>query len=308
MTLFRPGRARSTGAVIVQAVLTAAVGLAAIRAAGAPMTALAIQSAALLVGAGVAVGLALSPWRPGPKGAAILTGLSLALLFATLGDGGGGGVHRWITVGPLVLQPASFLLPVVVWAAAVARSNWWNGALTGAFALILAVQPDAASATALLLALSALALVRGRLAAPDVTALLMALAATLWAWTRVDPLPAVAHVERVVPAAFAENPAIGVAAGLMLILLPLPFGLRAVAAGSQAPGSQGRTEVLAVAAALSGLWIGLVAGNLFGNYPAPVVGYGASLVVGWLASLGLVLQRPRPAGAAPRWSLSPRVR
>jgi hypothetical protein len=303
MTLFRPGRARSTGAVIVQAVLTAVVGLAAIRAAGAPMSALAIQSAALLVGAGIAVGLAFNPWRPGPKGAATLTGLALALLFATLGDGGSAGVHRWITVGPVVLQPASFLLPVVVWAAAVARTNWWNGALTGAFALILAVQPDAAGATALLLALSGLAVVRGRLAAPDVTALLMALAATVWAWTRVDPLPAVAHVERVVPAAFAANPAVGVAAGLMLILLPLPFGLRAVAARPE-----GRGEDLAVAVALSGLWIGLVAGNLFGNYPAPVVGYGASLVVGWLASLGLGLQRPRPAGAAPCWTLSPRVR
>lgn len=288
-------RARSTIAVVGHAVLTAIVGLIAIRLAGGPTSALIVQAGALVVGALIAVGLAFNPWRPGPKGAAVLIGVCLALLFATLGDAGP-GVHRWIAVGPVVLQPASIVLPFVVWALAVARTNWWAGALTGAFALVLAIQPDAASATALLLALIALAVVRGRVAAPDVTALLMALAATVWSWTRVDPLPAVAHVERVVPEAFAANPFVGIAAGLMLILLPAPFVFRAFGSGERA-----------VAAGLAGLWIGLVAGNLFGNYPAPVVGYGASLVVGWLASLGLVLSRARSA-PAPNWTIVSRDR
>lgn len=288
-------RARSVGAVIAQAVITATVGLVAIRLAGGPTPALIVQAGALAAGALIAVGLAFNPWRPGPKGAAVLIGVCLALLFATLGDAGS-GVHRWIAVGPVMLQPASIVLPFVVWALAVARTNWWAGALAGAFALGLAIQPDAASATALLLALIALAAVRGRVAAPDITALLMALAATVWSWTRVDPLPAVAHVERVVPEAFAANPVVGTAAGLMLILLPLPFALRAIAGGQNA-----------LSAGLAGLWIGLVAGNLFGNYPAPVVGYGASLVVGWLVSLGLVLSRARPA-PAPNWTIVSRVR
>lgn len=292
-------RARSVAAVVAQGVVTALVGLIAIRLAGAPASALIVQAGALLVGALIAVGLAFNPWRPGPKGAAAVVGVGLALLFATLGDAGP-GVHRWIAVGPVVLQPASIVLPFVIWALAVARTNWWAGALTGAFALVLAIQPDAASATALLTALLALAAVRGRVAAPDVTALLMALAATVWSWTRVDPLPAVAHVERVVPAAFAANSVVGLAAGLMLILLPAPFALRA------SGGTEGGAE-RALAAGLSGLWIGLVAGNLFGNYPAPIVGYGASLVVGWLASLGLVLSRARPA-SAPRWTIVPRAR
>ncbi|QTC91382.1 putative peptidoglycan glycosyltransferase FtsW/RodA [Brevundimonas goettingensis] len=288
-------RVRSTGAVIGQAVVTAVVGLIAIRLAGGPNMALIVQAGALIVGALIALGLAINPWRPAPKWAAVLIGVCLALLFATLGDAGP-GVHRWIAAGPIVLQPASILLPFVVWALAVARANWWAGALAGAFALVLAIQPDAASATALLLALIGLAAVRGRVAAPDVTALLMALAATVWSWTRVDPLPAVAHVERVVPEAFAANPVVGIAAGLMLILLPLPFVVRALTGGERA-----------LAAGLAGLWIGLVAGNLFGNYPAPVVGYGASLVVGWLASLGLVLARARPV-PAPQWTIHPRER
>ena len=296
-------RAQSTGIVIAQAIATAAVGLGAIKLAGAPTSALVVQSTALLLGALIAVGLAFNRWRPGPKGAAVLIGVALAMLFATLGDAGSESVHRWIAVGPVVLQPASIVLPFVVWAVAVARTNWWGGALTGAFALVLGIQPDAASATALLLALSALAFVKRRVTAPDATALLMALAATVWAWTRVDPLPAVAYVERVVPVALAANATVGIAAGLMLILLPLPFLLKAITARSQ-----GRTENFAVAIALSGVWIGLIIGNLFGNYPAPVVGYGASLVIGWLASLGLCLQRSRPAQTPPSWAISPRVR
>lgn len=296
-------RAQSTGVVIAQVVVTAVVGLLAIKLAGAPMSALAVQSAALLLGGLIAVGLAFNPWRPGPKGAATLIGVTLALLFATLGETGSEGVHRWIAVGPVILQPASIVLPFVVWAVAVARTNWWGGTLTGAFALVLGIQPDAASATALLLALSALAFVQGRVTAQDVTALLMALAATVWAWTRADPLPAVAYVERVVPTAFAANPVLGVVAAVGLILLPAPFLLRAIAAKAQ-----GRTEDFAIALALSGVWIGLVLANLVGNYPAPVVGYGASLVIGWLASLGLCLQRPRPAPTPPNWTISPRVR
>lgn len=296
-------RAQSTGAISVQVVATAVVGLLAIKLSGSPTAALIVQSAALVLGGLIAIGLAFNLWRPGPKGAATLIGVTLALLFATLGETSTEGVHRWIAVGPVMLQPASIALPFVVWAVAVARTNWWGGALTGAVALVLGIQPDAASATALLLALSALAFVRGRVTAQDVTALLMALAATVWAWTRADPLPAVAYVERVVPTAFAANPVLGIVAGLGLVLLPLPFLLRAIAARAQ-----GRAEDFAVALALSGVWIGLILGNLLGNYPAPVVGYGASLIIGWLASLGLCLQRPRLAQTPPSWTISPRVR
>jgi hypothetical protein len=284
---------RSVLPVVGQAVVTAGIGLIAIRTAGGPTSALMVQTGALVIGGLIAAGLALNPWRPGPKGAAVVIGLCLALVFATLGDGGP-GVHRWIALGPVMVQPASIVLPFVVWALATARANWWAGALAGAFALVLAVQPDAASATGLLLALLARGGMKRRLAAQDVTALLMAAMAAVWTWTRVDTLPAVAHVERVVPEAFAAHPLIGVAAGAALILSPLPFVLKAW---------KGTDRVLA--AGLAGLWIGLVAGNLCGNYPAPVVGYGASLAIGWLASLGLCLSRPRPA-PAPKWTISPR--
>ena len=38
---------------------------------------------------------------------------------------------------------------------------------------------------------------------------------------------------------------------------------------------------------LAAFYVGLVGAALVGNYPLPVVGLGASLVVGWLMALGL---------------------
>lgn len=75
---------------------------------------------------------------------------------------------------------------------------------------------------------------------------------------------------------------------IALLLVPAPFILRALASGSE-------MGMRTLTFALSGLWLVLVLANFTGRFPAPVVGYGASFVAGWLVSLGLVAGR----GAAP---------
>ena len=75
---------------------------------------------------------------------------------------------------------------------------------------------------------------------------------------------------------------LGVLAGVLMIALPAPFLLVARA----------RPERRAEALALAALWAGWIAGNLFGNYPAPVLGYGAAPILAWGLSLGLVLGGP----------------
>src|SRR5690606_14518847 len=97
-----------------------------------------------------------------------------------------------------------------------------------------------------------------------------------------DPLPAVAHVELVVAAAWKAVPAVGMAAGVLLLALPLSV-LWA-----------GRTRRSPLVIGLVGLWGGQVLANLVGNYPAPVIGYSAALALGWLASLGLAAGAPGP--------------
>ena len=70
------------------------------------------------------------------------------------------------------------------------------------------------------------------------------------------------------------------AAGAALAMLPLPFLLAA-----RVPGLRGG------GLAVAGFWLGLAAAGAIGNYPAPVLGYGASPVIGWVLALGCMRRR-----------------
>ena len=99
-----------------------------------------------------------------------------------------------------------------------------------------------------------------------------------WTWTRPDALPSVAYVEQVVPNAWADGGATGVAAAVATLSM-----LGALASAAKMTGAW----------ALAALYIGLTGAALIGNYPLPVVGSGASLVLGWLIAIGLALSRDR---------------
>jgi hypothetical protein len=99
------------------------------------------------------------------------------------------------------------------------------------------------------------------------------------AWVEPDTLPAVPYVEGLLPVTFAASPVLGALAGLLMFSLPAPLLL--VGAG--------RPERRAEALGLAALWAGWLVSNLLGNYPAPVMGYGAAPILAWGLSLGLVL-------------------
>lgn len=263
-------------AVALQVLATLAVSVLAIGAAGGSSLAVALQLAAGVVGAVVALivarfarlesrmaGLVLLAWVLVIEAWVLVAGVSME------------GVRRWVALGPVLLHPASLLVPLAVWSAA-RRLDATSAVMLAATLAVLAAQPDAAAVLALTLALGAVAVLDKdkRRWAAALTALGAACAA--WAFTRVDPLPAVDHVERVIPNAFAASPAIGILAGLAMAVLPLAMLWR-----------RRTLETLALAAA----WTGFVLANLVANYPAPVIGAGASPVLGWLLSVGLAFGR-----------------
>ncbi|HQR90307.1 MAG TPA: FtsW/RodA/SpoVE family cell cycle protein, partial [Caulobacter sp.] len=98
------------------------------------------------------------------------------------------------------------------------------------------------------------------------------------AWTEPDTLPAVPYVEGLLAANFATSPVVGALAAILMFSLPAPFLLVAAS----------RPERRAEALALAALWAGWIFGNLFGNYPAPVLGYGAAPILAWGLSIGLI--------------------
>ena len=145
---------------------------------------------------------------------------------------------------------------------------------------------SAAAGAGLLLALIGVAAARRSVSIVEGVVLAIAALGLVWAATRPDDLPAVAHVERVVAEAWRAN---------------LLIGAAAVAAATAVPGvilwrarSAGRNDV-AIVGGLAGLWLGLAIAAVLANYPSPVVGYSASAVIGWLISLGL---------CGGRWTLS----
>lgn len=264
-------------AVTLQVVATLAISVLAIRAAGGSSSAMILQVAAGVVGALSAIVIAWLVRPPGRIAAVIVLALTLAIEAYILVAGVSmEGVRRWVAVGPLQLHAASLLVPLAAWTAAQ-RLDAIVALLLAATLVVLAAQPDAASALALTLALGVVALVdksKRRLA--GILAVIGA-AGVAWALSRPDPLPAVDHVELVVRRAFEASPTLGPLAAVALIAVPM-----AMLWSRRAPAA------LALAAA----WAGFVLANLIANYPAPVIGAGAAPVLGWLMSMGLTFATP----------------
>ena len=212
--------------------------------------------------------------------------LTLAALAATLLAPGVEGVHRWVPLGPVRLHAAAVLLPLLLVALqglAQARGWWIATAVAAGVALVLLLQPDAAQATAfaagsLVLLLSLAGRDPLRLACILVLPVLAGLA-----WLRRDPLAPVPHAEGIVGLAAGLGAGWAAAAVVSLLLLPLPFFLAGRGAGKHAGLALGTYVAITVLAAF--VW----------NFPVPVMGYGVSPIIGYLAGLG-ILMRAAPSG------------
>ncbi|ADU12463.1 hypothetical protein [Asticcacaulis excentricus] len=191
------------------------------------------------------------------------------------------GVHRWLALGPVQLNAAALILPLVLTATRTERpSSMWLIGL-GLITACLAWQPDRSQ----LLAFSVAALVliaqtysaRALLWATPVAAL--ALALCLW---RPDPLMPVAHVEGAIHMAAAQSPLLTAALSGALALTALsPLWLW--------PDESRRPQAIALS-----LYFALSAvAWLYGAYPVPLAGYGLGFVLGWwLGVAGLFARSP----------------
>lgn len=211
--------------------------------------------------------------------------LTLAALAATLLAPGVDGVHRWVPLGPVRLHAAAVLLPLLLVAMhglAQARGWWISTAVAAGVMLLLLLQPDAAQAIAFAAGCLVLLLPPAgrdplRLAAMLVLPVLAGLA-----WLRRDPLAPVPYVEGIVELAAGLGAGWVVAAVVSLLVLPLPFF------------HAGRGTRNRVGLALGAYVAITVLAAFHGNFPVPVMGYGVSPILGYLAGLG-VLMRAAPS-------------
>ncbi|MEM7703725.1 MAG: hypothetical protein AAF251_17440 [Pseudomonadota bacterium] len=186
------------------------------------------------------------------------------------------GITRWISFGGFTLHIGLTVIPILSVLSTRDRDF-------GPYLLLIALgiatfQPDAASTLALTGAAFGLAIAEHDRRAAAIGG--MGLVATIWASLKPNLAPQ-PFVERVIPDLLAEAPVAAILLGLSL-LVGMAMILRAPRASS--------SPKLALAGAL----IGFIAAALFGDYPSPLIGYGAASIIG----LGLALPAIRDTEAA----------
>jgi hypothetical protein len=255
---------------------------------GAPPRLMLINLAALGIAVAVLALARLVPLTGAAARHALLLLAAAALLATALFGATAEGATRWVLVGGLSLQPSLILIPVLL-LAHVARADGWSSAAVALSALAMALQPDRSIAAAI----AAVVLVDAGFRRTAAAWLLAAACAVSLAATLVQPdqLPAVAHVDQLLWTPFVAEPLAATAIWIGTLLLFVPAA------------ALWRRGQLAEAAAFAALWGVLVASALLGNYPTPLVGYGASAILGYLLA---ALAWPALSGASVEYRASAR--
>lgn len=232
---------------------------------GAPATYLAVNGGALAVSALLALsGKQSLSARATRIAMAVLAGL---LALPLLLDPFSGEVHRWISLGPVSLHAAMLALPALLALAARSQRGW--PLAIGFASAVAAVGPDRATASAALCAALAVGLCRR--SPSTLAAALFAAAGLAIALLRPDTLAPVSFVEQVIADAWKTDRLLAPVLALALVgAIAMPVLRRG--ADAAAPAFSGCIGGFALAACL-------------GAYPFPLIGYGASAILGY--GLGL---------------------
>ncbi len=191
------------------------------------------------------------------------------------------GIRRWASVGTIQLQPTFMLLPLLLAMYARRHGEPWYAAAVMTAAIAIAVQPDWSMTLPLMFVAFAVWLTaKTRKAAVVLGASLLAFAATS---LQADPLDGVAFVEDVISNGWRIGPFHGalVTLGALSMLAPLLTIRR----------TDARRRRVVIVFAL--IWGTLLVASLTGSYPTPLLGYGASAIIGYFLSI-IALRIPPP--------------
>jgi hypothetical protein len=209
--------------------------------------------------------------------------VAIALLALSLFFPGMDGIHRWVSVGPVRLNISEVVTPWLLWTiGSMAEHPLKRIVLTASVSLIHVLEPDAGQATAF--GLSAMVSFLGSRTDSRTARFLgcaTALSGIVLAWCRPDRLAPVDHVERVMHLSFALGPVVAMATIVAVALLLAPFVW--IAGPGSIRGQTSRTAVVFCVYAVAAIGV-----TELGNFPVPVIGAGASPVLGWYGMLGLV--------------------
>lgn len=196
---------------------------------------------------------------------------TILLLTAIFGDEASDG-RRWLSLGPMVIQPSLIGLPFLLVAFARSRDSMTTAGLILA-AIALAMQPDQGMAASMVAALGLIALM-----APDRRALMsLAVAALCFVAAVMWPVPkhTTSVMDGLLGAGTSTNLIAVLAAlfGIVVLLLPTVFGFR-------------RGQKIPLPYSVFGTtWLALILAPLLAEDFIPVVAYGGSAIVGYVWSI-----------------------
>ena len=226
--------------------------------------------------AGALLAFALSRVRFSGKFSTEVMVMCLGALACTILDAGEMGVHRWVNAGPLHINGAALILPLLLVALAATPPNLYARFGSAIFVIVLLyLQPDASQASAfaiavvLLMGLGNSGSLMGRM---WIAAMFAFAAAT---WLRRDPLPSVPEVEGIIGLAWRLSPPLALSA-LTCLAVAVASPLILVPRGPAAR----------VAIAMSSYFAISAVAPCLGIFPVPLVGAGMSSIVGCWVGIG----------------------
>jgi hypothetical protein len=204
----------------------------------------------------------------------IAAAAALALFLPMLIGPEVGGVRRWLPAGPVSLHSGALLLPLIT--VLVAPERTMGPALLALAGAALALQPDAAALAALAAAGAVLAWLHRSAAYAGVAAAAAVLATITFNAGTLEPQ---IFTENVLP--HVAERSVFKAALLAILLFVVPLWQLVIDPQTQ------RAEGYALAAVLVGL--GVMA--MIAPFPYPLIGYGASPILGFGLALGATARR-----------------
>lgn len=258
-------------ATFTSGLLAVGIGLAYLFASGAPLSMLIVNGAAMLIGITLVIGLRVSARITD----SFITMVTVIGAFSLMGTAIFGyaseDARRWLLIGPFFVQTSLIFLPLI--AIGFARvHNFWTSLAIFVAALAMAFQPDRAMAAMLFVAVAIVGLMRpNKLTYSASMFCAVTFATTLFL---PDRLPAVPFVDHILWTAFDAGFLRGLSlwAGCLLLVCPIFFV------------PKGERTVLHYT--FTSCWLALIAAAAVGAYPTPIVGYGASAIIGYF--LGLI--------------------
>lgn len=263
----------------IAGVAAGSIGLAYLLVSGAPLTKILVNGGAIVIGILLALSLRLSARATD----SVVTAIALIGAFILFGTAIFGyaieDARRWLLIGPFFIQTSLILLPLIaVCFARVQNFRTTVAVVVAAFAM--AAQPDRAMAAMLFVAVAIVGMMRpNKLTASAAVLCAMTFATTL---LLPDRLPAVPFVDHILWSAFDIGLWVGLSlwAGCLLLISPIIF----------VP----KTERTVVHYTFASCWLALITAAAVGAYPTPIVGYGASAIIGYF--LSLIFLQPKSRG------------